>query len=195
MRRRPILRMAVSFLLLLAVASSCSSTDPTSSDEYTALAQQLAQVQSQLGEVTAERDAIVAGARDTAGGSTAMDTMVAPDELVAFVDAWEAALNRGDGSAIDLYVPGGYHLYGDKRYERDELVAHLSADGIQQQWLTEPLLIAEDEDGRYVVVRGLRNSSAIWSNRSALLFEIVTTPEGELKLAQTAWFYDSEWGG
>jgi hypothetical protein len=125
--------------------------------------------------------------------STVSQEVTAPDELAALVDEWFAALDRGDDSVLDLYVSDGYHLYGDQRFDYDEIVAHLSGGSVQHEWLTEPLLIAEDADGRYVVVRGMRNSSPVWSNASALLFEIVTTTDDELRLVQTAWFYDSEW--
>lgn len=72
-------------------------------------------------------------------------------------------------------------------------MGHLSGGGVEHEWITEPMLVAEDADGRYVVVRGMRNTSPTWSNTSALLFEVVTTPDGDLRLVQTAWFYDSEW--
>jgi hypothetical protein len=123
---------------------------------------------------------------------TASDEYVAPEELTALIDNWYAANDRADGSDLDLYVPEGYHLYGDQRIEYDEIPAHLSSGGLETEWITEPLLIAEDEDGRYVVVRGMRILGS-WSNASALLFEIVTTADDELRLVQTAWFYDNEW--
>ncbi len=85
--------------------------------------------------------------------STASQDVTAPDELVALVDEWYAALDRGDGSVLDLYVSDGYHLYGDQRFEYDEIEAHLTAGSVEHEWLTEPLLVAEDADGRYVVVR------------------------------------------
>jgi hypothetical protein len=113
-------------------------------------------------------------------------------EVSALIDDWYAALGRADGSALDLYVPEGYHLYGDQRFDHDEILAHLQGGGIKHEWITEPLLVAQDEDGRYVVVRGMRNT--LPSSRptaSALLFEIVTTTDGELRIAQTAWFKDS----
>jgi hypothetical protein len=137
-----------------------------------ALEQQLAQAEAQL----------------TASASTA-----APPQLAALVDDWFTALGRGDGSVLDLYVDEGYHLYGDERYEYEEIPGHLEGGGVDHEWVTDPLLVAEDPDGRYVVVRGLRNSAEVWVNTSAFLFEIVTTPSGELRLVQTAWFYDSEW--
>jgi hypothetical protein len=118
-----------------------------------------------------------------------------PTGIVSLIDDWYTANERADGSVMDLYVPEGYHLYGDQRYDYDDVSQHLSAggDSYEHEWLTDPLLIAADEDGRYVVVRGLRNSSPAWSNASALLFEVVTTSEGEFRIVQTAWFYDSEW--
>jgi hypothetical protein len=118
----------------------------------------------------------------------------APPEIVSLVDEWKAANERGDGSVMNLSVPEGSHLYGDQRFEYDEVSEHRS-DGdleVEHEWLTDPLLIAAD-DGRYVVARGLRNSSAVWSHASALLFEIVTIAVDELRIAQTAWFYDSDW--
>jgi hypothetical protein len=131
---------------------------------------------------------IVTGCTAEEGSST-----VAPEELAALIDDWYAALDRGDDSVLDLYLPVGYHLYGDKRIEYDEIPAHLSGGSIEHEWITEPLLIAEDADGRYVVVRGMRISSPVWSNATALMFEIVTTADDELRFVQTALFYDNEW--
>ena len=127
--------------------------------------------------------------------STASQDVTAPDELAAVVDEWYAANDRDDGSVLDLYVAEGYHMYGDQRIEYEEIAAFLSAGsrGIRTEWITEPLLISEDEDGRYVVVRGMQLTSGIGSHASAFLFEIASTPDDELKIVQTAWFYDSEW--
>jgi outer membrane murein-binding lipoprotein Lpp len=192
MRRIFTLTIAVVLLLVLA---GCSSSDPTASDEYVAIEQELAQTEAQLVEVTAERDALAEEPPAAAVASEEAAGTVAPEEIAALIDGWYAANDLGDGSVLDLYVPEGYHLYGDKRIEYDEIVNHLSGGGtgIEHEWITEPLLIAEDDDGRYVVVRGMRITSATWSNASALLFEIVTTPEGELRIVQTAFFYDNEW--
>jgi len=177
MMRRLIAGLAVLGLVL----TGCSS-DPTASDEYVTLEQELAQTEAELVEVTAERDAL-----------EKIETAVAPEELAALIDDWYEALDRQDDSALELYVPEGYHLYGDQRFEYDKIPGHLQAGGIEHVWITEPLLIAEDEDGRYVVTRGMHNTSPAWSNASALLFEIVTMPDGELRIVQTAWFYDTEW--
>ena len=51
------------------------------------------------------------------------------------------------------------------------------------------MLVADDDNGNYVVVRGMRNSTASLSDQSALTFEVVTTDEGELRLAQTSWMF------
>lgn len=129
-----------------------------------------------------------------ATSSAEIDATAVPAEVSALIDDWYAALERADGSALDLYVPEGYHLYGDKRFDHDEILAHLQGGGVEHEWITEPLLVAHDEDGRYVAVRGMRNTyPSVWSNASAVLFEIVTTADGGLRLVQTAWFYDSEW--
>lgn len=185
-------RIVVLIAVLLLLGAGCSSSDPVASEECTALEQELAQTNRELAEAQAQlAEAVVASAASTGEEPDA----VAPEELAALIDDWYAANDRGDGSVLDLYVPEGYHLYGDLRFAGDEIVAHLSGGGgsIEHEWITEPILIAEDADGRYVVVRGMRNTSPNWSNASALLFEIVTTADDELKLAQTAWFHDSEW--
>jgi hypothetical protein len=172
------------------------SADPTTTDEYQLLQQELATARSNLTAAEASLSAVeeelanlptVAAEADTASATSA------PPELAGLVDDWFAALELGDDSVLDLYVAEGYHLYGDTRFEYDEIVGHLSGGGIEHEWITEPMLVAEDADGRYVVVRGMRNTSPMWSNASALLFEVVTTSDGELRLVQTAWFYDSEW--
>ena len=187
--RNKIIPFVVTLVLVMA---GCSSSDPTTSDEYAALEQELAQTEAELTEVTTERDALAGQAETAAASSSQAGAVVAPEELAALIDNWYAANERADGSVLDLYLPEGYHLYGDQRIEYDEIPAHLSSGGLEHEWITEPLLIAEDEDGRYVVVRGMRISGS-WVNASALLFEIVTTADDELRIVHTAWFYDNEW--
>lgn len=174
-------RLIVLSAVLCLVLAACSS-DPTASDEYVALEQELAQTEVELGQVTAERDAL-----------EEVEAVSAPEAIAALIDDWNQALERQDGSVLKLYVPEGYHLYGDQRFEYDEIPGHLQGGGVEHVWITEPLLIAEDDDGRYVVVRGMRNTTPVWSNASALSFEIVTRSDGELRIVQTAWFYDNEW--
>jgi hypothetical protein len=112
-----------------------------------------------------------------------------PDEVAALVDDWFAAAEAGDGSVTDLYLPNGYHLYGDQRVEHDDIEAHLTGGGYEHEWITDTMLVADDGDGSYVVVRGMRNSNEFESDQSALAFEVVTTDEGELRLAQTSWLF------
>ena len=52
-------------------------------------------------------------------GCSSSSPTEAPAELAALIDDWYAANERGDGSVLDLYVPEGYHLYGDQRFEHD----------------------------------------------------------------------------
>jgi hypothetical protein len=127
------------------------------------------------------------------GSAVNLDPTAVPAEISALVDNWFEALAREDGSVLELYVPEGYHLYGDTRIEHDGIPAHLSTPGYTHEWTTPTLLITNEGNGRYVVVRGMRNTSSAGSWASALLFEIVETPNDGLRLAQTAWFYDSEW--
>ena len=55
------MRRPLFFLLAIGLAvAGCSSSDPTGSDEYRALEQELASVGAQLDAVTTERDALVA---------------------------------------------------------------------------------------------------------------------------------------
>jgi len=144
-----------------------------------------------LADITVERDALTAEATAAVVALEKIETVVAPAELAALVDDWYAANDRGDGSVLDLYVPEGYHQYGTLRVDYDAIPAHLS--GGEHTWITEPLLITADRDGRYVVVRGMRNGSSDSSNASAISFEIVTTADDELRIVHTAWIYDNEW--
>lgn len=131
--------------------------------------------------MTAERDALAEEAPAAAVASAEAAATVAPEELAALIDDWYAALTRGDDSVLDLYVPEGYHRYGDRRIEYDEIPGHLQGGGIEHVWITEPLLITDEGDGRYVVVRGMRNTSpSEWSSASAISFEIVATADDEL---------------
>ena len=181
--------------VLLLVVAGCSSSDPTASDEYQALEQELAQTETQLAEMTVERDVLAEEPLAVAVASEEAAGFVAPEEIAALIEDWYAANDLGDGSVLDLYLPEGYHLYGDKRFEYDEIVGHLSGGPAENEWITEPLLIADEGNGRYVVVRGMRIMfTGIYPNASALMFEIVTTPDDELRFAQTAWLYDNEWG-
>jgi len=182
--------------ILLVVIAGCSSSDPTASDKYAALEQELAKTETELAGVTAELDAQVTETATAEAAAEESSDAPAPDEIATLIDDWYAALDRGDDSVLELYVPEGYHLYGDTRFEYDEIPGHLSGGDIEHVWITEPMLITDEGNGRYVAVRGMRNTNpGVWSNASAVMFEIVTTADDELRLVQTAWFYDSEWSG
>jgi len=116
-----------------------------------------------------------------AAGATAV-----PAEVSQLIDDWQAALNRGDGSVLELYTTDGYHQYGTTKVSGDEMVAHLSGgDPEDHVWATAPVLIV-DEGGRYLVTGAFSNNlSGTWWT-SALTFEIVDTPDG-LRIASTNW--------
>lgn len=161
-------------LALVASVSACGE-DVTTSDEYQALEQEVAALEQQLSDLSVE---------------SAEASSEVPAGVVAVLDEWWAANDRRDGSVVELYLPTGYHLYGDQRIALDELAAHLSAPGWTSEWITEPYLIAAEPEGRFVVTRGVRNSLGTHSSSaSALTFEILTSAEGELRIAQTAWVY------
>ncbi len=51
------------------------------------------------------------------------------------------------------------------------------------------MLVADDDNGNYVVVRGCGTATSLESDQSALTFEVVTTDDGLLRLAQTSWLF------
>jgi hypothetical protein len=181
--------------LLLAMAG-CSSSDPTTSDEYAALEQELAEANQDLAqtevlltEVTAERDALVVSEAEAAAPvPEAIDATTVPDEIAALLVEWGEAVNRGDGSVIELYGPAGYHMHGNQRIDHDDVVSHLQVGGVTGEWTTEPLLLLDNGEGRYVVVIGARNTSIGGAVAyGSVTFRIRTTASGELEIAETAW--------
>ena len=56
--------------------------------------------------------------------ATADDQVAAvPEDVAALLETWETANNQNDGSVLDLYAIGGYHLAGTNRYTGEELAA------------------------------------------------------------------------
>ena len=126
-------------------------------------------------------------------GCSSSNEYGAPDDVAALVADWGEAVNRADGSVIELYQPDGYHVYGDQRIEHDELLAHLQVPGFTGEMITDPLLVVNEEDRRYVVVCGARsNGPNGFSAESAINFEIVRTADDGLKVVQTAWLYQHD---
>jgi hypothetical protein len=180
-------RNAFTMILVLAMALAACSNDPTASDEYQDLEQELAAAEQQLTERTGELSEALADLDELAvQGESAMEI---PTEVTALIDEWWAANERADGSVIELYRPTGYHLYGDERISLEDLPSHLNAPGYNAEWITEPYLVAAEPEGRYVVTRGIRTSSPSASWATALTFEIVTMPDGEMRIAQTDFTY------
>jgi hypothetical protein len=136
--------------------------------------QQLSDTETDLATVQAEAEQVAVSQADI------------PDDVAAVLDAWWAANEREDGSVVDLYLPNGYHLYGDQKFGVDEIAAHLGAEGWSHELIAGPYLVAAEPEGRYVVTEGVRNSLGGRSFASALTFELVTR-DGELKIAETGW--------
>ncbi|MDH4141573.1 MAG: nuclear transport factor 2 family protein [Chloroflexota bacterium] len=127
-----------------------------------------------------------AGMFASCSDSNERSSTTVPTEVSQLVDDWGAALERGDGSVLDLYTPDGYHLYGATRYTGDEMAAHLEF-GLPEDhvWVTDPVLIVDQGD-RFIVTGGLSNKAGGRWWTSAFTFEIVDTPDG-LRVAQTNW--------
>ncbi|MCL1586774.1 MAG: hypothetical protein M3092_00015 [Actinomycetia bacterium] len=114
-----------------------------------------------------------------------------PEDVAALLDTWETANNQNDGSVLDLYAIGGYHLAGTNRYTGEELAAELSVPGWDHEWTSEPFLIVDNDDGRYVVVRGLEISNDVVVANSAFVYEIGTDSDGQLEILQTNWIWQN----
>ncbi len=157
--------MIMMTLVLALIAGACAG-DVTESDEYQDLEAELAAVEQRLIDTGAEL----------------------PADVAVVIEEWWAANERGDGSVSDLYLPSGYHLYGDQKILGDALTAHFSNGSWTSERIAGPYLVVAEPEGRYVVTLGVRNTlgEGVSSAASALTFEIVTR-SGELKIAETGW--------
>ena len=171
-------------VVLLLLVAGCSSSDPTTSDEYAALEQELAQSEAQVAEVTAERDALIAEA-EAAASEDDMATAV-PDDVAALTVAWGDAINSGDGAVTALYTENGFHLFNTTKIDHDDIAVHLEEPTTDGEWVTEPYLLIDEGDGRYIVARGTYGAGVY---PGSLTFLIVRDADGELRIAETAFVY------
>ena len=87
------LRWLIPFTLVVLIVTGCSSSDPTASDEYQTLEQELAQAESELALMTAERDALAEeGAAEAIAAveanETAHNEAFLAKDLDALADTW-----------------------------------------------------------------------------------------------------------
>lgn len=186
-------QILTAMLVASTVIVACSS-DPTTSVEYEALAKDLDATKAELvarDAALASTEAELAAALEEVEEAASTDDPATdiPAGVEALMDEWWAANERADGSVADLYRIGGYHVYGAQRIGLDDLASHLNTPGYSAEWITEPYLLANEPEGRYVVVRGIRTTSGSSSYASVLTFEIMTMPDGDLKIAQTDFVY------
>lgn len=181
--RNRIIPFAVVLLLLVA---GCSSSDPTASDEYAALEQELAQSEAQVAEVTAERDALVSEAEAAAAVSEESVATAVPDDVAALTDAWGDAVSSGDGAVTALYTENGFHLFKTTKIDHDDIATHLEEPTTDGEFVTESYLLIDEGDGRYIVARGVHGAGV---HPGSLTFLIVRDADGELKIAETAFVY------
>ena len=122
------------FVLALAVAltAGACAQDVTASDEYQALELEVAAVEQQLSDTTAELAEAQARLEESSC-ETAGATEI-PAEVLALLDEWWEVNERNDGSVVDLYTPDGYHLCGETKYALDTLAAHLQ-QAVNPKWI------------------------------------------------------------
>jgi len=124
--------------------------------------------------------------------ATAEDQVAAvPEDVAALIDEWQAANSSNDGSVADLYAIGGYHQAGTNKLTGEDLATELNLPGWTHEWTTEPYLIVDEGDGRYVVVRGLELGNGTIVSNSAFVFEITTNGDGQLEILQTNWIWQN----
>lgn len=180
-------RIVITAAVALALVVSGCAGDATESDEYQELEAQLATTQEELATVRGELAQLQEeGESDAAvaAGATGM-----PADVAELFDEWLAAAERNDGSIADLYLPGGFHQYGDEKVAVGDIDAHLNSPGWTSEVISGPFLVVAEPEGRYVVTAGVRNTNASGGEfASALTFEFVTRDD-ELKVAETNWTY------
>jgi hypothetical protein len=117
--------LVVLVVLVVLVAAGCSD-DPSTSDAYQnleaelmAAEQRLADTETRLREVTAARDALSAEVATTEAGGFSDGEL--PDEAVAVMDGYSAALLDADGQAMLDYVTDDFTFlsYGTDVQERE----------------------------------------------------------------------------
>jgi hypothetical protein len=111
---------------LVLVMAGCSASDPTASDEYQALEQELASATSQLAAVTAERDALVVEVQ--AIQATVADTEI-PPEILDIVHGYKEAVNTYDIETMQTYITDDFSFesFGVVN-DRDAYVALVAND-------------------------------------------------------------------
>jgi len=181
----------------MILAAGCS-TDPTTTDEYQTLQQDLAATESNLAAAEANLNAAeqelanvstVAAEANTVSDGVSQDVGLGPvpDDVVALIDQWKQAT---ESSIVDLYTANGYHLYGTQKLSGDDIGPNVVEPAVTSETLT-PLLLVAGESGRYVVTQGVENTYGSGMAQSGVSWEIVADSGGTLKIAQSAWLYDN----
>jgi len=110
-----------------------------------------------------------------------------PDDVAALIDDWGNAVDSDDGSVTALYETGvGYHLSNTEVIPYDNLASHLAVATVPGERLTDPVLLIDKDDNRYVVAFGVRVNGQY---DGSLTFLISRSSDDELKIVKTAWFY------
>ena len=181
----------VSTLAISVAVALTGCSDPMASDEYKGLEQDLVVAMQERDALQGDLEAAQADLASVESDLAAVhESLDVPDAIWDLMEEWEAANERGDGSVVELYFSNGYHHDGTKRVALDDLESSLAlSPGWEAEWITEPFMIVDDGDGRYVVTRGLRLGTETFGYTSAFTFEIETRDDGTMGLVHTAWAY------
>ncbi|MCJ7710090.1 MAG: hypothetical protein MUQ32_04585 [Chloroflexi bacterium] len=161
LRRTPVLRAWLPLLLVaslaVAGAAGCSS-DATASDEYQALAQELAATEQQLAKVTAERDALSA----TPSGTPSVELpAAAAAALKNYVDAVLAA----DGDTMLEYVTPEFTFlsYGNEVQRREAYADEVNqySKGFKVEVLGDQMVLGGGHT--YIVAEPERATTPVWA--------------------------------
>ena len=182
MRRLLILLPVI--VVLSLVMLGCSSSDPTASDEYVALEQELVESEARLVEITAELGVLLEEVDAAAEVAGEADESAVPDDIAALTEAWGEAVNSGGGAVTDLYQAQSCHLYGAQRIAYDDIAGLLEVPTADGEWLTEPYLLVNRSDELYVVARGAMTAG---THLGPITFVIARAPDGVPEIASTAW--------
>ena len=120
------------FTMLVALAGTGCSEDPTTSEAYAALEQELAEAQAQLDVVTAERDALAAESDESASRAESLVSTSTigglPDEALEVYQDYTAALLAADGEAMLDFVTDDFTWlsYGTNLMSAEERAPYVS---------------------------------------------------------------------
>ena len=183
-------KTSIPVLVILLLVAACSSSDPTASDEYQALGQelvvvegQLAMTQQRLTDATEEIQALHAEAWAT----EELPNQV-PEEIVAVIDTYTTAVNTYDTTMMTAVLAEGFTFqsYGDVSDDYVSYVdAHYESLGFKYHPTGDPVGIGS---GGVIIVA--EPGKVVWSGNNGLYgfnVSMLVNADGEWRVQQTRW--------